>query len=370
MTATKERRKTGTALKISCGVLLDALNAVMRVVPARAPKPILQNVRIGEGLITATDSEIRIDREIEAQCEPFLVPAARLQQILRAVPRDRDATISTSGTTVTIKAGGGEWTVPTESVAEFPAWEPADPKPVCRMPADQFVRAARAVAYACDNESSRFALGAVLVDVVDGNPTLVATDGRRLSSVQCETDQAVDDSQTLIPRRAMTLIAEAAAGSDGSVQLLRTHSELVAEVQGATITARLVEGRFPKWSDVFPEREVEAHAIERAALASATRAASICTSEQSKSVAYQFGSTLKLSSQSPEAGQAHVICDIARPGKPTTVRLDPRFVIDFLDGLDKEDEPHVEIEVEDASSAVVLRCGDVRGVIMPMAEDA
>ncbi|NBW23198.1 MAG: hypothetical protein EBR82_86165, partial [Caulobacteraceae bacterium] len=297
------------------------------------------------------------------------LPHARLKSILETATGD-EVTLTRDGAACIVNVGRGEWRLPVEDAAEFPTWETGKLKSLPRIPCDQFARAVRSVVYACDNESSRFALGAVLVDVVDGNPTLVATDGRRLSSVACETDQAVDDSQTLVPRRAMTLIAEAAAGSDGSVQLLRTHSELVAEVQGATITARRAEGRFPKWSDVFPEREVEAHAIERAALSSATRAASICTSEQSKSVAYQFGSTLKLSSQSPEAGQAHVICDIARPGKPTTVRLDPRFVIDFLDGLDKEDEPHVEIEVEDASSAVVLRCGDVRGVIMPMADEA
>jgi len=78
--ATKER----VGLQMTAGELLAALQDVTRVVSARGPKPILANVRIGDGLITGTNLEIRIDREIGEQCEPFLLPADRLLAILRA----------------------------------------------------------------------------------------------------------------------------------------------------------------------------------------------------------------------------------------------------------------------------------------------
>jgi hypothetical protein len=47
-TATKER----AGLTIGAGTLLAALNDVTRAVSPRGPKPILRNVRIGDGLIT------------------------------------------------------------------------------------------------------------------------------------------------------------------------------------------------------------------------------------------------------------------------------------------------------------------------------
>ena len=365
-TATKDRSKA-KALTFEAGELLDALTAVSRAI-SHGPKPIVQNVRIGDGLITATDLEVRIDREIGQQCEAFLLPAARLTQILKSVPKDADVAITPNGTSVTIKAGGGRWEIPTEDAAEFPHWEPADLKPLARFPADQFVRAVRATVYATDNESSRFALGAVLCDVKDGNPTFVGTDGRRLSAVETETDQAVDNSTTLIPSRAIRLMA-ALAGS-GSVQLEANKSEVVCTTDGATITARLVEGRFPKWADVFPDRDVQASVLAVRDLEAAVKAAAVCTSEQSKGVAFSFGETLRLASQSAEAGQAAVTCEVLTAGQAATVKLDPRFVLDFLAGLDADDEPGVEIEAAGPGDAVVLRCGDVRGVIMPLAEDA
>lgn len=367
-TATKAKKGGITA---TAGELLDALASVMRAVATHGLKPILQNVRIGDGLITGTDLEVRIDREIGQHCEPFLVPAARLQQILRSVARDADVQLVPDDTKCTIKAGGGRWEIPTESALEFPTWEPADAKPVCRMPADQFVRAIKAVAYATDQESSRFALGAVLVEVKDGTATLVATDGRRLSAVEVETDQAVDDSTTLIPARAVRLMAALATGTEGSVQLEATKAEVVCTTDGATVTARLVEGRFPRWRDVFPSREIQASALPVRDLEAATRAAAVCTSEQSKGVAYTFASDgLTLRSKSAEAGQATVTCELPTCGHATTVKLDPRFVLDFVAGLDADDEPFVEVEAGGPSDAVQLRCGDVKGVIMPLAEDA
>jgi hypothetical protein len=87
-------------------------------------------------------------------------------------------------------------------------------------------------------------------------------------------------------------------------------------------------------------------------------------------VDYTFGSVLKLTSKSSEAGEATVTCDLPTCGYATIVKLDPRFVLDFVAGLDADDEPFVEIEAGGPGDAVQLRCGDVKGIIMPLAGDA
>lgn len=366
--ATATRDKTG--LTMLAGELLAAVLDVTRVVTSRGPKPILGNVRIGDGLVTGTNLEIRIDREIDEQCEPMLLPADRLLAILRACRHDDDVTLTRKGSAVTIKCGRGKWDLPTEDVAEYPVWEAADAKPVCRLPADQFVRAVRACSYACDSESSRYALGAVLIDVTGSDPTFVATDGRRLSAVKTEIDQAVDDSQTLVPAFGMRLAATLAERSDGSVQIEATTSDVVLTFDGGVLTARLVDGRFPRWRDVFPEAKTEPHVINRAELLSATRAAAVVASEQSKGVTYDFGDSLVLAGKSAEYGESRVKCDVVQAGTPCRVKLDPTFVRDYLTGLPPDEEPEVSIHATGHDGAVTLTCGEYRGVIMPLAEDA
>jgi DNA polymerase-3 subunit beta len=366
-TATKQKASS-TTVKIPKAELLDALQAVNHATPARPAKPILANCRIGDGLITGTDLEVRIDRAISEQCQPFLVPHARLLAIVRAATGD-DVTLTAKGTSVTVRCGGGKWELPTEDVSEYPTWEPTGLEAVCRLPADQFARAAKATTYATDTESSRYALGAVLLEVKNGNPTWVATDGRRLSLVETETDQAVDDRDVLVPCRVLNIVA-GMAGS-GSVQVEATKAEVRFEVEGTTVTGRLVDGRFPRWRDVVGKPEGEATVLERGDLLPAVRAAAIVTSEQSKGVDLTWtADTVVIHGQSSEYGESTVKCPLVAAGSTAPVKLDPRFLIDFLRHLPDDEEPQVDVYATDAESRVLLKCGPYTGVIMPLAKDA
>jgi DNA polymerase-3 subunit beta len=360
MTATMEK------VTIEAGTLRAALADVLKAVPARAARPVLQNVRLGDGLITGTDLELRIDREIDYHGEPVLLPAARLFSIVRELPATTPVSIEPDGTKCKIRAARGSWTLPTESVLEFPAAEPGDLKPVCRMPVDQWRRAVKATEYATDNESSRYALGAILLDVTDSNPTLIATDGRRLAIVQAETDQATGDHRCLVPARA----AVAACASPGdSVQVETDGTWLVLSSAGMTVSGRMIQGAFPRWRDAVPSREAKPHTIQRDELLHSVRQAAIVTSEQSKGVEFTFGKSLKLTAQSSEAGQASVTVGLEDAGDAGTVKLDPGFVVDFLKTLDGEADPTVTVEIGTPGDAVVLRCDDVTGVIMPLAQE-
>ena len=369
MTATATKTKaSGTTVKIHKSELLDALVAINHATPARPAKPILANCRIGDGLVTGTDLEVRIDRTIAEHCEPFLVPHARLLAIVRAATGD-EVTLTAKGPTVTVKCGGGSWTLPTQDVAEYPTWEPGEMQAVCRLPADQFARSAKATTYATDVESSRYALGAVLIEVKGGNPTWVATDGRRLACVETETDQAVDDRQTLVPRRVVDIVAGMATG-DGSVQVEANAKDVRFELDGTVVTGRLVEGRFPRWRDVVGEPEGQATVLEVAELLASVRAAAIVTSEQSKGVDLTWtADTLVISGRSAEYGESTVRCPLVAAGSASPTKVDPRYVVEFLRSIPADEEPQVDVYATDPQSRVLLKCGPYTGVIMPLAQE-
>jgi DNA polymerase III subunit beta len=370
MTATATKPKaSATTVTIPKAELLDALTAIKPATPSRPARPILANCRIGDGVISGTDLEVRIDRTIGEVCEPFLVPHERLLAIVRAASGDT-VKLTQKDTSVTVQCGGGKWTLPTEDVAEYPTWEPADLSPVCRLPADQFARAARATTYATDTESSLYALGAVLIEVAGGNPTWVATDGRRLSCVETETDQAVDDRQVLVPRRVLDIVATMATG-DGSVQIEANAKEVRLEMDGTTVTGRVIEGRFPRWRDVMGEPEGKASVLDVGELLAAVRSAAIVTSEQSKGIDLVWTSdTLVLSARSAEYGESTVKCGVVAAGETSGTKLDPRFVADFLRSIPADEEPHVDVYATDRQSRVLFKCGPYTGVVMPLAADA
>lgn len=370
MTATATKTKPASGIRLARTDLLAALQAVGKAISSRTPKPILRNVRIGDGLITGTDLEVRVDRTIEAECEPFLVPYDRLVNIVREARGD-EVTLKPKDASVVVKCAGGSWTLPTEDVREFPAWEPEGLQFVCRMPAEQFRRAVRATVYACDNQSSRYALGAVCmnVDRESGQLNFIGTDGRRLSvaTVELGETQDPDSREVLVPSHAIGFVGEMAGGV-GGIEVEATGSEVRFSLDGTTITARLTDGRFPRWRDVVGKPEGEPNILDIAELKAATRAAAIVTSEQSKGIDLSWhGETLVLSGKSSEYGESSVKCPLVSAGSMATVKLDPRYIVEFLAGLDiREGEPQVELYVKDAASRVLLRCGDYTGIIMPL----
>lgn len=373
MTATATKTNPASGIKFSRTELLTALQAVRQAIPSRSPKPCLQNVLIGDGLMIGTDLEVRIEVTLSEHCTPFLVPHGRLLEIVRASTGE-EVTLTVKETSVAVKCGSGKWTLPTEDVNEFPSRTGGELKAVCRLPADQFHRAAQATAYACDTESSRYALGAVLLEVEpskDGSTQFwVATDGRRLSVMETETDQATDARKVLVPARLMKIVSGMAHG-DGSIEVEASGSQVVFTSDNATVIGQMTEGSFPRWRDVVGEPDGEPTVIDIADLKSAVRAAAIVTSEQSKGVDLAWSNnTLVISARSSEFGEASVKCDVVSAGTTSATKVDPRYVVEFLEHLPPDGEPQVEVFATDPESRVMLKCGDITGVIMPLAKDA
>ena len=374
-TATKRRRTTG-GVTLSTASLKAALAAIKPAISTRPTKPVLSGALLADGSITATDLEIQISAEIDYHGEPLLLPHARLQAILQTA-NGPEVSLAVEGSVCVVSVGRGVWRLPMEQAAEFPTWTPEGVKSLVRLPGDQFVRAVAATHYATDTESSRYALGAVLLSVSreDGRANFVATDGRRMSVVVCEHGQDTDGGEPLVPGHVLQAIARLASSHADSieVQLEASDRELVATMPGATVHARLIEGKFPRWRDVVvidrPGEQV--CVINREELRHATTSAAIVTTEQSKGVEYRFEADgLHVHGKSSEAGESSITADVVTGvERPVTVKLDPTFVSDWLRGLSSENDPDVSVHVVDAESATVLTCDDCTGVIMPLAQE-
>ena len=368
-TMTKPRKRAATGISLSTSELRTALSCVAPAVPNRSPKPILQNVLLCDGMLTGTDLEMTIQTPLMWEGDPIVLPHARLSAILATANAD-EVTLTPDGTSCTIQAGGGTWRLPTEDAKEYPPRSSlaSEAKSIGRLPASQLRSLLSSVRFATDNESSRFALSAVCVEFKDGELSFVGTDGRRMAVASCDIDQALDDSQTLIPRRAIDVIYRLAIG-DEAVQLDATPTEVIATIGETVISARQVEGRYPRWRDVEPTRDhVRPSLVQVGPLLHACEMAAICASEDSKGTTWAFTPRgLFLTAKSNQFGESSATCEIVEAGNECVVKIDTRFAIEWLKTLDSAET--VEVEAENAESAVVFRAGDRRNVVMPLAKD-
>jgi DNA polymerase-3 subunit beta len=362
--------------------LLAALQAATAVVPARSPKPVLTNVKLeaaGQGaVISATDLEVGIRIEVEGvevvAPGAVLLPSGRLGAIVRESPPGTVFEVHADGTAAVVKAPRSEFRLPAEDPLEFPAVAVFPSGAHFQIAAPLARELVRRTVFATDNESSRYALGGVLLELTPQGVIAVGTDGRRLAKMEGPAAAggggSPAEAQPIVPARAMQLIERCLGHADEPVQVAVSAAEIIVRSGPTTISARRVDGRFPRWRDVFPERpEAIRVGIPAGPFLAAVRQAAIVTSEQSKGVDFAFEpGQLVLSGRSAESGESRVELPLDHAGAAVRIKLDPRFVADFLRVLDPGTT--VSVELTDPQSACVCRTEDGYGyVIMPLAAD-
>jgi len=144
---------------------------------------------------------------------------------------------------------------------------------------------------------------------------------------------------------------------------------VLMRTESAVIYSRLVEGRFPRYQDVFPTNVEVKIALEAGSLRVAVEQASIVTSEESRGVDFQFSTgVLRLISQSADVGSSHVELPISYEGKAVEITFDPRYLVDALKTLD--DTTAITAELIDSKNAAVFKTDDrYTYVVMPLTRE-
>ena len=108
-----------------------------------------------------------------------------------------------------VKAARSQFRLPAEDPIEFPSVA-TFPTDACFELSSPLVRElVRRTVFATDNESSRYALGGVLLELTDDTVVAVGTDGRRLSKMEGPSSiqgGELPATQPIVPARAMQLI--------------------------------------------------------------------------------------------------------------------------------------------------------------------
>lgn len=362
--------------------LLTAFGMVSGVVPARSPKPVLQNVKFvadadDGSVLMGTDLEVGIRHRVLGikveQPGVLILPTAQIGSILRT-STDIDLAIETDDERLIVRGLHSEFTLPVEDVNLFPEVPDFAASSYHVIAASDMKKLIRRTIFATDVESTRYALGGVLVELSPESIAMVGTDGRRLARMSApadaENDPAALSGSPVIPIKALKLIERNLADDDPPVHLtIQSGNTVLMRTESAVIYSRLVEGRFPRYQDVFPANIEVKIPLEVGSLRMAVEQASIVTSDESRGVDFQFSpGVLRLTSQSADVGSSHVELPIAYDGKAVEITFDPRYLIDALKTLD--DSTVITAELIDSKNAAVFRTDDrYTYVVMPLTRE-
>jgi DNA polymerase III subunit beta len=369
-------------MKLKCHrpSLATAFQVVSGVVPSRTTKDILKNVKLqvegGKATLIGTDSEVGVRYEIPQietdSAGETLLPTNRIVSILREL-QDESVEIEVSEDAVWIRSAHSQFRLSASDPAEFPPVAAFEDEPSFVLPGGTLKQMIHRTIFATDVESTRYALGGVLVDLEPERITMAATDTRRLAMVEYVGDSPglkdVANRNPVIPSKAMVLIERSIEDDKEDVAVAVYPNHVLVKTGRSTIYSRLVEGRFPRYRDVIPNQPRSTIELVVAPFHSAIRQAQIVTNEESRGVDFQFANgMLTLNSQAADVGQSTIELPISYDGEDLTITFDPRFIGEFLRVLDAG--ASVRLELIDPESAAVLRTDDAYTyVIMPLSRE-
>lgn len=339
--------------------LSEALQTVMRGVSSRPGIPALTGVLMyatadGSLTLTTTDLEVAARLTIEVQVGEegtALVPARLLADTAKSLS-DAPVEFDADQTQARIRSAAYEGALRLLPAEDFPALQPPSGIRVV-VEAATFAEAVGQVARAASRDEARPVLTGVLVEVSREGVTLVATDSYRLA-VRELVATAAGEAKAIVPERAISEGGRAAQAIEkGEVELFVDESQVSFQVGRLMLTSRLIEGEFPNYRQLLPERYENRLTVPRQQLLDAVRRVGLLARDTAP-VRLEFNALgVKLSSSSPDLGQAVEAVEAQYEGEDITAAFNPHYL---SDGLAAAVGDTVRLEVRDG-----LKPGVVRG---------
>lgn len=180
---------------------------------------------------------------------------------------------------------------------------------------------------------------------------LVATDSYRLA-VRELVATADGEAKAIVPERAIAEAGRAAAADEkGVVEVLVDESQVSFRAGGLTLTSRLIEGEFPNYRQLLPEGHESRLTVSRQQLLDAVKRVGLLARDTTP-VRLEFNALgVKLSSSSPDLGQAVETVEARYEGEDLTVAFNPQYL---ADGLNAAVGETIRLDVRDGLKPGVL----------------
>lgn len=261
-------------LSIKRDILLKPLLNTAGFVERKQTTPILANVYIKKenGLITlvANDLEIQAsvttNEPVEGEDFTITLPSKKLQDILKILPEGSIINFESQDSKILIKSGKTKFVLQTLPAEHYPLLKITE-KPINSFSIAQDIlkKLIGHTQYAMADKDSRVFLNGTLLEIIDSELRLVATDAHRLAYVNYTLGEAQANSASIIPRKTILELYRLLEDKPDTVKIDIYPSQVQFEVANKKLTTKVIDGKYPNYQGVIPatnEKQVQFNRLE------------------------------------------------------------------------------------------------------------
>ncbi|MDD5190311.1 MAG: DNA polymerase III subunit beta [Dehalococcoidales bacterium] len=366
-------------MKLSClqENLSKGLSIVSRAVATRTTLPITNNVMLvtdeSRLKLVATNLEMAMSHWIGAKVEQegsITVPARLLSEFVNSLPAGEKIDMKLVGKTLELKCARYEARISGVDAKDFPPIPKLDEGINTSVEIAALRQGINQVVFAAAADESRPVLTGVDATFEGSLLTLAAADGFRLAVYKLPLSKAVGQRvEVIIPSRTLNELNRLIGEDEEKIEFTVNPNKSLAlfKLKKTELVSQLVQGAFPKYSQLIPQSSAAKATVSVAEFLRACKMASIFARDGSGIVRLVMSpGKITVSSKSEELGEDNGELDATVEGTEAKIAFNGKYLTDVLSVLK---EQQVTLETTNPSSPGVIRpvgADSYIHVVMPM----
>lgn len=337
--------------------LQRVLGFVERITSRNATLPILSNILIatehGRLRVSATNLEIGVSSLIGAKVESegqVAVPARTLSDFIRGVSEE-NVGLELKQNTLTVKAGKYRTTILCFDATEYPIIPKIEGGSLFEVSVQDLQGLLSTISDSIAASDSRPELAGAYLDIQNDTVTMAATDIFRLAERRVRGSFS-HTGAAIIPRGTITELGRILGDVQGTTQIRIADNQISFSHEEFDVVSRLIDGKYPEYRKIIPERSLAKVLVRRNELESAAKVAALFSSSISDIKIECDEKELRISGKNSSKGEAVASVEANLKGDPFEVSMNFHY---FLDGLKVIPSDNVILEYTGKGSPFVLR---------------
>ncbi|ATW26407.1 DNA polymerase III subunit beta [Candidatus Formimonas warabiya] len=333
--------------------LVYGVQIVNRAVSNKNTLPILSGIllKAEQNKLTfrATDLEIAIDCSLDVEVieeGTIVVPGKYFSEMVKRLPSGLINLKNTDNFGLEVKYEQSELVINGHSSEEFPSLPEINGHMKGSIRQDLFKKMIKQVAIAASADESRPVFTGTLLDVVENQVIMVATDTHRLALREGIWEGALvpEKISVIIPTKTMLEVARISGDEEEPLLIEVGNNQVYFTAGNVSLISRLIEGQYPSYRQVIPESSKckSKIRVRTKKLLETTERASLLVRDEIKE-RYSLiklkvhDDILEIESHAPEIGRIYEEIPVFLEGEPTEIVFNSRYLMDALKAVDAEE---------------------------------
>jgi DNA polymerase-3 subunit beta len=365
--------------------MIKEIAIAQEIISTKNAGSILSNVSLtaqnNSLLIKATDVKVNFETQVPVQVESegsTTIYCDKFMGILNSLPEgeiefnqpaengeDQAITVVIKPVDKKIK-----FQIKSMSQEKFPELMTSNDAPYFEVPSKDLKNMIGETVFAVSEDETRYFMNGVYFEKKDDNLNLVATDGRRLSFSSKGILGGVSELTPSIVHPKILNIILKHAPEEGNIAVAIVDKMIFFKFGNYKFGSVLLEGQFPNYVRVIPEKQEHQFQVTKADLVSALRRVALMVDKKAGRLYFNIEpGMLKITSQQSDMGSAdeEIPCEYA--GESTVIAFNYRYIEEPLRVISSE---RITFEFTGDMKAVTMRpepASDYFHIIMPMQKE-